>query len=292
MVTTTELTKRFGRRTALSKLTLEVPEGSVFAFVGPNGAGKSTALKTVFNVLRPTSGEATVLGRDSRRIGVEEWRQIGYVSESQQLPEWMTVARFLAYCREMYPNWHDEEARALARDLPHDRKLHQLSRGMKVKAALASSLAYRPKLLVLDEPFSGLDVLVREELIETILLRTPELTVLIASHDLAEIESFASHVAYLEDGRLRFVEENSALSQRFRLVEITFEGEAPPPAGLPPEWLHAQAAGGVLRFIDSRFDRARTAAEIRSRFDNVRSVDFHYMGLRAIFVALARRASR
>jgi len=115
----------------------------------------------------------------------------------------MRVDRFLRYCRAFYPAWDEGLADELVRqyELPADRPLRALSRGMKVKAALAASLAYRPRLIVLDEPFSGLDVLVREQLIESIVDRTPEATVLIASHDLADIESFATHVAYLNEGR-------------------------------------------------------------------------------------------
>src|SRR5579883_2798717 len=152
---TDQLTKKFPALTALDSVTLEVPEGAVFALVGPNGAGKSTAFKTLLNLQRPTAGRAEVLGVDSRRIGADQLAQIGYVSEDQKLPEWMTVGRFLAYCREFYPRWRDDEAAELVRlyELPVDRKLRHLSRGARVKAMLASSLAYRPKLILLDEPF-------------------------------------------------------------------------------------------------------------------------------------------
>src|SRR5947209_12488378 len=201
MIRTFELSKKYSRNEALHGLTLDVPEGSVFALLGPNGAGKSTAIKTVMNILRPTAGRADVLGVDSRRLGPAQFAQIGYVSENQQLPEWMTVGAFLQYCRPFYSGWREEDAAELVRayDLPLGRPLKSLSRGMRVKAALASSLAYRPRLIVLDEPFSGLDVLVREELIESIVERTPEATVFLASHDLAEIESFATHIAYLNE---------------------------------------------------------------------------------------------
>src|SRR5204863_3509551 len=128
------------------------------------------------------AGRAEVLGVDSRRLAAPQLAQIGYVSENQQLPEWMTVKAFLQYCKPFYPDWRDDDAAALVRayDLPLDRPLKALSRGMRVKAALASSLAYRPSLIVLDEPFSGLDVLVREQLIESIVERTPEATVFLA----------------------------------------------------------------------------------------------------------------
>lgn len=292
VIRTERLTKRFGRLRALADLDIEVPEGSVFALIGPNGAGKSTAIKTMLNIVAPTSGAATVLGADSRRLGPKQLARIGYVSENQRLPEWMRVGAFLSYSKEFYPGWRDEDARALveAFDLPLDRKLGALSRGMRVKAALASSLAYRPRLIVLDEPFGGLDALVREELIESVLERTPEATVFIASHDLSEIESFASHIAYIDQGRLRFTEEKDALSERFREVEITIDGPVEIPREWPANWLAPDHSAAVIRFVDSRFDRETSEAEVLRRIPRVRGITVRAMPLRSIFVALARAA--
>ena len=289
MIRTWELTKKYTRNEALHGLTLEVPEGSVFALLGPNGAGKSTAIKTVMNILRATSGRAEILGVDSRRLGPAEFARIGYVSENQQMPEWMTVGAFLAYCKPFYPTWNDEDAVSLLRayGLPFDRPLKSLSRGMRVKAALASSLAYRPPLIVLDEPFSGLDVLVREELIESIVERTPEATVFLASHDLAEIESFATHVAYLNEGHLDFVEEMSTLSERFREVEVTVDSDIP--ADRPATWLNVERSARVVRFTDSQF---RGDTDIAARFPGAREIAARPMTLRAIVVALAKSARR
>jgi ABC-2 type transport system ATP-binding protein len=205
-IRTENLSKKFRRVDALSGLNLDVPEGAIYALVGPNGAGKTTAIKILMNIFGPTDGSATVLGMDSTRIAGRALTAIGYVSENQDMPGWMRVDSFLAYLRQFYPSWdrdlEDELVRKFA--LPLDRKLKQLSRGMRMKAALASSLAYHPKLIVLDEPFSGLDPLVRDELIEGMLERASETTILISSHDLAEVETFASHVGYLEQGRLQF----------------------------------------------------------------------------------------
>jgi ABC-2 type transport system ATP-binding protein len=118
--------------------------------------------------------------------------------------EWMTVGYLLAYLKPFYETWNDQRARELIRqfNLPLDRQIRHLSRGMRMKAALASSLAYHPRLLEVDEPFSGLDPLVREDLIEGLVESAEETTILISSHDLGEIESFASHIGYLDRGRL------------------------------------------------------------------------------------------
>jgi ABC-2 type transport system ATP-binding protein len=292
MIRTDRLTKTFGRTRALDAVTLDVPEGSVFALVGPNGAGKTTAVKTLMNILQPDSGRAEVLGVDSRKLGVDQLARIGYVSENQQLPEWMRVSAFFDYCRPFYPTWNDDELAGLARafELPPDRPLKSLSRGMRMKAALAASLAYRPKLIILDEPFSGLDVLVREQLIESIVERTPEATVLLASHDLADIESFATHIAYLNEGRLEFVEEIARTFERFREVEAQLETPQSLPAGLPAAWLNPEQSSVLVRFTDSEFNQARTEAEIRRRFSGVREITARTLPLRSIVIALARAA--
>jgi ABC-2 type transport system ATP-binding protein len=210
------------------------------------------------------------------------------------MPDWMTVDQLLAYLRPFYPTWDERLAREMVRefDLPGDRKLRQLSRGMWMKTALASSLAYRPALLVLDEPFSGLDPLIREDFIHGILDRADETTILISSHDLGEIESFASHIAFLDNGRLRFSEELDALSQRFRQVEVSVYTPADLPGGpgWPTNWLQAEASQVLIRFVDTHFDPERTTADIHRRFRGVRNISAQPMPLRAIFLALARKA--
>jgi ABC-2 type transport system ATP-binding protein len=180
----------------LRDLTLDVPEGSVFGLIGSNGVGKTTTIKILMNILKADSGEARVLGIESRRLGPTQFEKIGYVSENQQMPGWMTIEYLLAYLKPFYPSWDSAHAEALLQQfrLPRDRKLSQLSRGMWMKTALLSSLVYRPRLLVLDEPFSGLDPVVREDLIESLIDSANETTLFISSHDLADIESFATQL--------------------------------------------------------------------------------------------------
>jgi ABC-2 type transport system ATP-binding protein len=286
-----KLVKRFGKVRALDGLDLAIPEGAIYALVGPNGAGKTTAIKVLMNIFPPTSGRAEVLGQDSRRLAAHAFTRIGYVSENQELPDWMRMADFLDYLRSFYPNWdralEDELLKQL--ELPLDRKLGEFSRGMRMKAALASSLAYHPKLIVLDEPFGGLDPLVRDQLIEGLLERAMEATIFISSHDLSEIESLASHVGYLDQGRLRISEEMTGLTDRFREVEITLDGHAAPQrTEWPPSWMRVEFSGSVLRFIECRFDQERTSAEIRKLFASVRGTTFTPMSLRSIFLALAK----
>jgi len=290
-----DLTKRYRKVPALDCLNLEVPEGSVFGLVGPNGAGKTTAIKTIMNILKPDAGKAEVLGVDSRSIGPDQLARIGYVSENQEQPDWMTIQYLLSFLKPFYPTWDDSRVEQLMRqfELPPDRKLRHLSRGMRMKAALVSSLAYRPRLLVLDEPFSGLDPVVRDDLIEGIIESAEETTILVSSHDLAEIESFASHIAYLDSGRLRFAEEMSSLSARFREIEITVEStvKMPESRDWPTHWLRPESTAGIIRFVETRFNLDQTNSEIHRLFGDVRNVSANPMPLRAIFLTLARSKS-
>lgn len=299
LISVTDLVKDFRHLPVLDGLNLTVPEGSVYGLAGPNGAGKTTTVKILMNILKPTSGRAEVLGIDSRQMTPETVAQIGYVSENQEMPDWMTVWDLLAYLKPFYPAWDDDRASQLVRqfDLPLDRPLRQLSRGMRMKAALASSLAYRPRLLIMDEPFSGLDPLVREDLIEGLLESAEETTILVSSHDLGEIESFASHIGYLDSGRLQFSEEMASLTARFREVEVMLD--SPPIFSLDPldrpwpaHWLRPETAPALVRFIETHFDPLRTPSEIRGVFGEVRDIAAHPMTLRAIFVTLARNTSK
>jgi ABC-2 type transport system ATP-binding protein len=290
-----DLTKSYRKVPVLNGLNLDLAEGSVFGLIGPNGAGKTTTIKILMNLIQSTSGQAEVLGVDSRKLGPDDFARIGYVSENQIFPGWMTVDYFLRYLKPFYPSWDDARVAELLKqfNLPTDRKLKNLSRGMLMKASLVSSLAYHPKLLVLDEPFSGLDPMMREDFIQGLIETAGETTILISSHDLADIESFASHVGYLDGGRLQFAEEMTSLTERFREVEVIVE----PPASVPDRqwpasWLRAEATQSVVRFVDTRFEDERTRAEIRKVFADVQHISFNPMPLKAIFITLARESAK
>jgi ABC-2 type transport system ATP-binding protein len=293
VIQTQNLSRSYGRTAALKGLDLTIPQHAIYALVGPNGAGKTTIIKLLMNILRPTTGTAQVLGHPAANVAGEVFTHIGYVSENQELPEWMTVSYFLDYLRPFYPSWDFALEQHLLRqfDLPLDRKIKHLSRGMKMKVTLASVLAYRPALIVLDEPFSGLDPLVRDELIEGLLERAPESTILLSSHDLAEIESFATHVGYLDRGRLLFSEEMTTLTDRFREVEITLNQPQPLPATVPSTWLQPQAAGTVIRFTHAEAANGAAATELAQIFPYARDITLTPMTLRSIFLAIARSTS-
>ncbi len=291
VIQTENLTKTFRKTKAVDNLSLKVPEGSIYAFLGPNGAGKTTTIKMLMNIVFPTSGTAEVLGVPSSKLGPEQFQQIGYVSENQKIPGWMTVPQLVNYCKPMYPTWDDEFCKRLLAqfDLPNDVKLKSMSRGMKVKAMLLSSLAYRPKLLVLDEPFSGLDPLVRDEFIRGILelTETEGWTVFVSSHDIEEVDRLADWIGFLDHGTLQLSEKREALQSRFRQVEVTLPEGLTVPEQLPEEWLMPERVGHAFRFVDSRYD-ADSAARFKTVFPNIGSYDPQPLSLRDIYLTLAR----
>jgi len=157
-----------------------------------------------------------------------------------------------------------------------------------MKMALACALPFRPKLLVLDEPFSGLDPLVRDEFMESLIQQAGEMTVLVSSHELSEIDHFATHVAFLDEGKLLFEESMSDLTARFREVSVTLEQEASTPDAVPVDWLQVQAIGSVVTFVDSHFSEDALGEKIRSLLEGVRRIEIQPMALRSIFTTLAR----
>ncbi len=289
-IRTEKLSRRFGKTVAVDAIDLAVPEGAIYALVGANGAGKTTIIKLLMNIFELSDGRAEVLGVDARRLTGKAFTRIGYVSENQEMPEWMTIGAMLAYYRSFYPQWDLALERQLVRqfDLPLSRKLKHLSRGMRMKASFASSLAYRPSLIVLDEPFSGLDPLVRDELIEGLLERAPETTIFLSSHDLAEIESFSSHVGFLERGRLLFSEEMPVLTERFRDVTVTLERPSPLPGKCPASWLQPEVADCVIHFVHSDYKEQATERELAEFFPSARDFSLAPMPLRSIFLAIAK----
>ena len=293
MITIRDLRKRFGRHDALRGVDLEVPQGKVTAFLGPNGAGKTTTIKCAMNLVDRDAGEVSVLGTDARQLARTQWQRIGYVSENRQLPGWMTVPKLMNYLRPMYgPHWDRDFEKKMTSlfELPLKTRLSSMSRGQRMKAALLSALAYRPQLVVLDEPFSGLDALVRDEFLLGLLELTEAegWTVWISSHDIEEVDRFADRVAIIDSGRVDLQEDVDTLRERFRSVELWFDSEPVLPPAVPETWLNPQVSGRTILFSDSNYDESRSPTVLSHVFPASRRLEVRRMTLREIFVALAR----
>ena len=204
VIAVTDLTRRFGDKTALSSVTLSIPRGGVYGLVGENGAGKTTLIKHILGLLRAEHGAVRVFGLDPVADPVGVLSRIGYLSELNDLPGWMRVDELIRYSRAFYAGWdaaYAEELRQMFGLDPASR-VKSLSKGQKARMGLLIALAYRPELLVLDEPSSGLDPVVRRDILEAIIRTIADegRTVLFSSHLLDEVERVADHVTMLNHG--------------------------------------------------------------------------------------------
>lgn len=206
VIRVSQLSRRFGAKAALDSVSLSVTRGSVHGLVGTNGAGKTTLVRHTLGLLRAETGSVRVFGLDPVADPVAVLSRVGYLSENVDLPGWMRVDELIRYSRAFYPTWDDDYAATLLEHFELDpaATVARLSRGQKVRAGLLVALAYRPELLVLDEPSSGLDPIARRDILEAILRTTAEdgRTVLFSSHLLDEVEQVADHVTMIRGGRV------------------------------------------------------------------------------------------
>lgn len=289
-IETVGLTKKFRRVQAVRDVNLKVAEGGIYALMGPNGAGKSTLIKMLMNLVRPSKGEAWMLGSSAEFLRGERLERIGYVSENQKMPDWMTVRSYMSYWRPFYPTWDRALEEKLTRrfELPAKQKLKSLSRGVRMKVSLVSVLAYRPKLIVLDEPLSGLDPLVRDELMEGLLEMANEATILFSSHDLAEIEHFANHVGYMEDGQLLLSEPMESVRRRFCRVTAWKSDVMTLPETRPPEWMRFRSDGQRAQWAEAQYDAESSVQRAREVLGGV-EVSVAPLTLREVFLTLAHQ---
>ena len=285
-IETRELTKKYRKRLAVDHLSLTVPTGSVFAFLGRNGAGKTTAIRMLLNLLDRTSGEARVLGLDPRRDDFAIKRRVGYVAEGQRMYDWMTVRRIAWFCQGFYPSWDPKLAEDLMRqmELPADEKLGNLSRGAQAKVALLLAMAFRPELLILDEPTAGLDVVVRREFLEGVidLIQQEGRTVFFSSHLVHEVERVADWVGIIEGGKLIACGPIEELKRSVKRLVMTFEEDAPAgmdlAGALAVESVGRQSSAVVRGYSDDVLAQARRYRP--------RTLDVEDLSLEDVFVAL------
>jgi ABC-2 type transport system ATP-binding protein len=218
-VEVSHLSYSYGRARALDNVTLSVPEGAFYALLGPNGSGKTTLLQILTGLRRARHGFARILGTDVHKLTPHDRTKIGYIAEGQALPGWMRLSQLESYLAPLYDTWDHTLARELRErfDLDPAKRIRELSRGQQMKAAVLCALAPRPRLLVMDEPFTGMDVVVKDDLVRG-LLETADSggwTVVVSSHDIGELELLADWVGFLDRGTLRVSEPLEQLRARF-----------------------------------------------------------------------------
>jgi ABC-2 type transport system ATP-binding protein len=238
------LTRQFDKKIALADVSLVVPRGGVFGLIGGNGAGKTTLIKHMLGMLKAQTGTVRVFGLDPVQDPVGTLGRIGYLSEDRDLPDWMRLGELMRYTQAFYPNWDTTYAEELRETFALDAnsKIKELSRGQRARAGLLVALAHRPELLVLDEPSSGLDPIVRRDILGAIIRTIADegRTVLFSSHLLDEVERVADRVAIIHEGRILLTAPMDEIKDTHRRVTLRF-GE---PVERPPALVGALSFTG------------------------------------------------
>jgi ABC-2 type transport system ATP-binding protein len=287
IIETTDLRKRYDDLEALAGLSLQVPAGSIYGFLGRNGAGKTTTMKVLLGMARPTSGHARVFGlaADVPEQSLQIRRRTGFVSEGKELYDSMTVEAMTRFTAAFFPRWRaDLQQRYLrAFELPLERKVKTLSRGMRTKLALMLALCRGAELLLLDEPTSGLDPAMAEEVLQALVssVAAEGTTVFFSSHQIAEVDQVADHVAIIDHGRAVVAGSLDELRENYRRIQLVFEDEAPMVALRAHGVARVRRGGRVLTVLSSQ--GAESIVD-EARALNPVSVDVAPVTLKEIFL--------
>lgn len=280
-----QVTKLYGSQMALNNVSLEIPPGVVFALLGENGAGKTTAIRIALGLIAADGGSSQALGLDSQKEDLAIRRSVGYVSEQPTLYDWMTVDEIGWFAAGFYGDPYLDQYRDLAGqfNLPTDKKVKSLSKGMRAKVALSLALANDPQLLILDEPTSGLDPLVRREFLESMVDRAAAgKSVLLSSHQITEVERVADHVAILHEGKIALVATLDELKTSIQELTVTVgDGDGTMP-DVPGEILRQQQRSHQWQLLVRNAPDA--AGQLRSQ-TGIALVETRTPTLEEIFVA-------
>jgi len=220
------VSRSFGSKSALDRVSFHASDGQVYGLVGSNGAGKTTLIRHVLGLLRAQSGSVRVFGLDPVRDPVGVLSRIGYLSEERDLPEWMRIDELMRYTQAYHPTWDMSYANELIETFGLDpsKRIKELSKGMRAQAGLVAAVAHRPELLVLDEPSSGLDVVVRRDILDAIVRTVADdgRTVMFSSHLLEEVERMSDHITMLQDGGVILDGALEAVRQGYRRSRVRF----------------------------------------------------------------------
>ena len=259
------VTRHFGKTVALEEVSLSVPCGEVFGLVGENGAGKTTLIRHVLGLLKAKTGSVQVFGLDPVRDPVGVLGRIGYLSEDRDLPDWMRIEELLRYSEPLYPNWDSAYAAELCKmfELDRKQKIGTLSRGQRARTGLLIAVAHRPELLLLDEPSSGLDPVVRRDILGAIIRTVAQegRTVLFSSHLLDEVERVVDSVAMMHRGRIVLTDSLEHIKQSHHNVTLRFS-ESHSKRPQLPGMLSCVGSGLEWTFLcDGGLEQLRSAAQ-------------------------------
>lgn len=208
----------------LKNVSFQMPKGYIMGFIGRNGAGKSTVIKCIMDLIPFESGTIDIFGLDSRHSADEIKRRVGYVGEEQYFYENMTAGWSMDFFGGFFSNWDKELGYSLLKrfDIDPSKKVSELSKGMKVKLALAVALGHRPELLILDEPTSGLDPVIRNELLELLAetVQDENCSIFFSSHITTDIEKIADYVTVIDDGRIILSDEKDSIMDEWKLFKV------------------------------------------------------------------------
>jgi ABC-2 type transport system ATP-binding protein len=210
------LTKYYGKSRGIIDVSFDVEQGEIFGFIGPNGAGKSTAIRTLLSLIYPTSGSATIFGKDCIRFAPEIAKEVGYLPSEVFYYDKMKVIDLLKYSASFYKKDCSKriEELALIMDLDLKKRIEDLSFGNKKKVGIVQSLLHEPKLLILDEPTSGLDPLMQQKFFDLLLEENKKgATIFLSSHVLSEVQRLCSRVAIIKEGKIIKLEKMSDLTE-------------------------------------------------------------------------------
>ncbi|MBU8914891.1 ABC transporter ATP-binding protein [Bacillus sp. FJAT-29953] len=210
------LTKTYGKARGITDINFNVEEGEIFGFIGPNGAGKSTTIRTLLSLIYPTSGSATIFGKDCIRFAPEIKKEIGYLPSEVFYYDNMKVKDLLKYSASFYKKDCSKRIKELVdiMDLDLNKKIDDLSLGNKKKVGIVQGLLHEPKLIILDEPTSGLDPLMQQKFFELLEEENKKgATILFSSHILSEVQRLCNRVAIIKEGKIVTVEKISTLKE-------------------------------------------------------------------------------